>query len=198
MNLTAVVLGAGPVGLLGAMALIVAGCDTSVYALPPAPNPSSEIVEAIGGKYASQGKIPVETQQALFGRINLVYEATGASRLAFEVLKLLGPNSLFIFTGVPSLKGPIELDVDLLMRNIVLKNQVVFGTVNASRENFDTAIRDLGVFHQRWPSTLRALITSRSAPERAPGLLLGQMGGIKNVVTFDRVSGSSSARREGS
>ena len=184
-NPTAVVLGAGPVGLLGAMKLLVTSFETCVYALPPAPTPSSDIVEAIGGKYYSQGRIPLETKQALFGHIHLVYEATGVSRLAFEALKLLGPNSIFVMTGVPSLKAPIEVDADLLMRNIVLKNQLVFGTVNASAEDFDAAIRDIGIFHQRWPGALSALITSRSAPEEAPGLLLGKIGGIKNVITFD-------------
>ena len=195
LPLTAVVLGAGPVGLLGAMTLIVAGCDTFVYALAPAPNPNSNIVEAIGGKYYSQGSIPVEEQKALFGHIHLIYEATGVSHLAFEAWKLLGPNSAFIFTGVPSLKGPTEVDTDLLMRNIVLKNQVVFGTVNASSENFDEAIRDIGVFHRRWPQALGALITSRTAPEEAPGVLLGNIGGIKNVITF-KTSGSTTEREQ--
>ena len=195
LPLTAVVLGAGPVGLLGAMTLIVAGCETFVYALAPAPNPNSNIVEAIGGKYFSQGKVPVEEQKALFGHIHLIYEATGVSRLAFEAWKLLGPNSIFIFTGVPSLIGPIEVDTDLLMRNIVLKNQIIFGTVNASAENFDEAIRDIGVFHQRWPQALGALITSRSAPEEAPGVLLGNIGGIKNVITFE-TSGSATEREQ--
>ncbi len=194
LPLTAVVLGAGPVGLLGAMTLIAAGCDIFVYALAPAPNPNANIVEAIGGKYRSQGKVPVEEQKALFGHIHLIYEATGVSRLAFEEWKLLGPNSIFIFTGVPSLKGPIEVDTDLLMRNIVLKNQIIFGTVNAGAENFDEAIRDIGVFHQRWPEALGALITSRSAPEEAPGVLLGNIGGIKNVITFE--TSSSATERE--
>ncbi len=195
LPLTAVVLGAGPVGLLGAMTLMVAGCETFVYALAPAPNPNSNIVEAIGGKYFSQGKVPVEEQTALFGHIHLIYEATGVSRLAFEAWKLLGPNSIFIFTGVPSLKGPIEVDTDLLMRNIVLKNQIIFGTVNASAENFDEAIRDIGVFHRRWPEALGALITSRSAPEEAPGVLLGNIGGIKNVITFE-TSGNATKREQ--
>jgi threonine dehydrogenase-like Zn-dependent dehydrogenase len=167
-----------------------------VYALAPAPNPSSDIVEAIGGKYYSQGTVPAETKQALFGHIHLVYEATGVSRLAFEVLKLLGPNSIFVMTGVPSLKAPIEVDADLLMRNIVLKNQLVFGTVNASAEDFDAAIRDINVFHQRWPGALRALITNRSAPEEAPGLLLGNIGGIKNAITFD-TSARATSKEEG-
>jgi threonine dehydrogenase-like Zn-dependent dehydrogenase len=182
---TALVLGAGPVGLLGALKLRAAGWQTYVYALPPAPNPNSDIVEAIGATYYSQGKIPQEAQQALFGHIHVVYEATGVSRLAFEMLKLLAPNGVFILTGVPSLKAPIEMNTDLLMRNIVLKNQLVFGTVNAGAEDFDAAIRDIGVFLQRWPDATSALITSRVAPETAPGLLRDPSGGIKNVISFD-------------
>jgi hypothetical protein len=112
------------------------------------------------------------------------------------VLKLLGPNSIFVMTGVPSLKAPIEVDADLLMRNIVLKNQLVFGTVNASAEDFDAAIRDINVFHQRWPGALRALITNRSAPQEAPGVLLGNIGGIKNVITFD-TSARATSKEEG-
>jgi threonine dehydrogenase-like Zn-dependent dehydrogenase len=185
LNPTALVLGAGPVGLLGAMKLRVTDWQTYVYALAPAPNPGSDIVEAIGATYYSQGKIPREALQALFGHIHLVYEATGVSRLGFEVLKMLAPNGIFIFTGVPSLKAPIEMDTDMLMRNIVLKNQLVFGTVNASAEDFDAAIRDIGVFRGRWPEALRALITGHIAPEEAPDLLQGSSVGIKNVITFD-------------
>ena len=193
-ELTAVVLGAGPVGLLR--------CDdpgewqalkrlsTRCRQLPIRVQRSSRRLE---GSTTRMGSIPAETKQALFGHIHLIYEATGVSRLAFEVLKLLGPNSIFAMTGVPGLKEPIEVDADLLMRNIVLKNQVVFGTVNASAENFDAAIRDIGIFHQRWPGALRALITSRSTPEEAPGLLLGKIGGIKNVITFE----SATSREQG-
>ena len=56
--------------------------------------------------------------------------------------------------------------------------------MNASAEDFDAAIRDIGIFHQRWPVRSRAHHQS-SAPEAAPGLLLGKIGGIKNVITFD-------------
>jgi threonine dehydrogenase-like Zn-dependent dehydrogenase len=188
-NTTALVLGAGPVGLLGTMKLMLTGWETFVYALAPAPNPSSDIVEAIGGTYHSAGRVPEETKEALFGHIYLVYEATGVSSLAFETLELLGPNSIFVMTGVPSLKAPIEVNADLLMRNIVLKNQLVFGTVNASAEDFDIAIKDIGIFHQRWPHALQAIITSHSTPEEAPELLLGKSNGIKNVISFDISAG---------
>jgi glucose 1-dehydrogenase len=196
-NPTALVLGAGPVGLLGAMKLRATGWQTYVYALQPAPNPGSNIVEAIGATYYSQGKIPREALLALFGHVHLIYEATGVSRLAFEVLKFLSPNGIFIFTGVPSLKAPIELDIDTLMRNIVLKNQLVFGTVNAGAGDFESAIKDIGIFRRQWPEALNTFITSHIPPEEAPGILQGPSTGIKNVITFDTSSRVTSKEQVG-
>jgi glucose 1-dehydrogenase len=144
-----VVLGAGPVGLLGALVIAARGADVYVYALAPAPNPASAIVEAMGATYVSKGNISEEQRKALFGNVDLIYEATGVSPLAFEAWQIMGPYSTFIFTGVPGEHAPIEVDTDLLMRNIVLKNQVIIGTVNADANAFDGAIADLGVFHQR-------------------------------------------------
>ena len=68
------------------------------------------------------------------------------------------------------------------MRNLVLKNQVVLGTVNAGRDAFEAAIRDLGEFMSRWPEATRALITGRFAMESCADLLSGKVGGIKSVV----------------
>ena len=53
----AVVLGAGPVGLLGAMALVNSDFDTYVYSRESAPNPKSQLLESIGAHYISSEKI---------------------------------------------------------------------------------------------------------------------------------------------
>ena len=94
-------LGAGPVGLLGAMALRHAGFDVTVYSRSREPDPSADIVKAIGGKYISSQDRSVDQMAAEVGNIDLVYEATGASQLAFDVLTVLGTNGLFVLTGVP-------------------------------------------------------------------------------------------------
>jgi threonine dehydrogenase-like Zn-dependent dehydrogenase len=178
----AVVLGAGPVGLLGAMALAAADFDVFVYSRETAPNPKSQIVEAIGGHYVSAQTDSIEQLAQRVGNIDVVYEATGASSISFEMLKVLGTNGIFVFTGVPGRKAPIEVDTDLIMRDLVLKNQVVFGTVNAGRETFEDAIRDLGVFMEKWPAAVRSLITGRYPIEAHRELLLGPATGIKNVL----------------
>jgi hypothetical protein len=70
------------------------------------------------------------------------------------------------------------------MRNLVLKNQIVFGTVNAGPDAFEAAIRDVERFAGRWPAAVGALITGRHPAEAYRDLLLGPATGIKNVLTF--------------
>jgi len=181
----AVVLGAGPVGLLGAMALVNADFDTYVYAREPVPNPKAGVLELIGAKYFSAETHSLEAFAAEVGNIDLVYEATGASRLAFDMIRHLGINGIFIFTGVPGRKAPVQVDTDLMMRNLVLKNQVVFGTVNAGRETFEASIRDLQIFKNAWPEAVKSLITGRFPVDAHRDLLVGKSTGIKNVIQLN-------------
>lgn len=180
----AVVIGAGPVGLLGAMALVNAGFATTVYSRGAAPNAKADVAAAIGARYVDAESTSIDELAASVGNIDLVYEAAGASQVAFEAMRVLGTNGIFAFTGVPGRRGPISVDTDLLMRNLVLKNQVVFGTVNASRDVFEAAIADLGFFARRWPDAVRSLVTGRFPLGAHRELLLGPAAGIKNVLTF--------------
>lgn len=180
----ALVLGAGPVGLLGAMALRVAGYRVTIYSRSPAPNAAADIADAIGARYVSSSEIAPDELPAITGGIDVVYEAVGASQVAFDVLRVLGTNGVFIFTGVPGRRGPVPIDSDLLMRNIVLKNQVVLGSVNAGRAHFEQAIESLGEFHRRWPAAVAALITARHPLTAAGELLTGKGRGIKNVLVL--------------
>src|SRR6185295_7661356 len=178
----AVVLGAGPVGILGAMVLIINGFRTWVYSRSKAPNIKSELVEAIGAKYISSEVESPEQLAERVGSIDLVYEAVGKAKISYDVLKVIGLNAVFVFTGIPAPKDPISIDADIIMRNLVLKNQVAVGTVNADREAFEGAIRDLSLFLKRWPTELRSLITGRYRIDQYRELLLGKANGIKNVI----------------
>ncbi|MGE0709536.1 MAG: glucose 1-dehydrogenase [Planctomycetota bacterium] len=178
----AVVFGAGPVGLLGAMALVLRGFETWVYSLERPPHPKAAITEAIGAHYVSAAEHDMDALAEQVGRIDLVYEATGAVRPTFALLERLGQNGVFVLTGVPGHGKPSELDLHKLMRNMVLKNQLVLGTVNANAEAFAAAARDLAEFHRRWPAALAQVISGRHALEAAPALLEQGGDGIKQVV----------------
>ena len=185
----AVVLGSGPVGLLGAMVLVNAGFETYVYSRSPKPNAKADVAQAIGARYISSQQTPIEQMAEQVGNIDLIYEAVGAPQFAFEVLKHLGSNGIYVFTGVPRGEAPVEFDTQRIMYNLVLKNQVVLGVVNAGPQAFDNAVRDIGVFAERWPQALRGMITGRYPLEAFHDPVMGTAGGIKNVIAIGGQAG---------
>jgi threonine dehydrogenase-like Zn-dependent dehydrogenase len=183
-GLSAVVLGAGPVGVLGAMATASAGFQTYVYSRELPPSPRTDLIEALGVTYvSSQVTTPPELAGSI-GNIDLIYEAAGHSHFALEVLQVLGQNGVYILTGVPGLQAFIQTDPAGLMRQMVLRNQVLLGTVNAGPEAFAAGIHDLQEFKRRWPRPTQALIGGRYPVERASELIFDRPAGIKTVISF--------------
>ena len=183
-GLRAVVLGAGPVGILGAMTLVRHGFETFVYSRSKKPNPKAELVESFGAKYISSETLSADALAEQVGNIDLVYEAVGVSKVAYDVLRVLGMNGVYVFTGIPAPKPASPIEADAIMRNLVLKNQVAVGSVNADKQAFQDAISDLGIFMERWPTALKALITGRYTLENYHELLIGEKSGIKNVIAL--------------
>lgn len=179
----AVVLGAGPVGLLGAMALKLEGFDTYVWSRR-AGGERQRLCEAFGVRFLAAEDLPASQIHEAVGQVDLMYEAMGASQQSFEAMAALGTNGVFVFTGVPGRKGPVPIDTDLLMRNLVLRNQVVLGTVNAGAQAFADSVAALTQFVARWPEATRGLITARHGLPAYADLLQGRPSGIKNVLAI--------------
>jgi threonine dehydrogenase-like Zn-dependent dehydrogenase len=176
----ALVLGAGPVGLLGAMALILRGYETTVVARSPGTTPNAALAAAVGARYVSSRETPV----GQWGAFDVIYEAAGSPAAAFESLGALGPNGVLILTGVPGDGDFLKFDAGRFVREVVLKNQIILGTVNAGRASFTGAIGSLREMDRRWPRALRELITGRYPLESFADLLLSKPSGIKNILVL--------------
>jgi threonine dehydrogenase-like Zn-dependent dehydrogenase len=130
----------------------------------------------------SSAETSFEELAEMMGNVDLVYEAVGHSHFALEALRVLGQNGIFILTGVPGLEALTQSDPAALMRSMVLKNQVLLGTVNAGRGDFAAAIDHLGEFVGQWPEATRTLIAGRYPLEESGELIFGRPVGVKSVV----------------
>jgi glucose 1-dehydrogenase len=120
-----------------------------------------------------------------FGQIDLIIEATGAARLEFDLLSVLGTNGAYVLTGIPGGDRPINVEGAALMRQLVLKNQVMVGSVNASRKHFQRAVEDLDKARKTWGDTIDRIITHRFPYARyAEALLLRSPDEIKTVLEW--------------
>lgn len=180
----ALVLGAGPVGLLGAMKMVLEGFETYIYSRISGVQERVDIANAIGAKFIDSDKVGVDEMSKMIGNIDVVYEAVGATKLAFHVLEHLGTNAVFIFTGVPGHRESMSIETGTLLKAMVLKNQILYGTVNAGPQAFHNAIEDLAEFRSRWPDAIRSVITHRIPMESAGEAVSGDLEGIKNVISI--------------
>src|SRR5262249_8483056 len=127
----AVVAGAGPVGLLGALVLAAAGFETHAWSLEPESSSQAALLAAAGVRYASAERETLPRLGTRLGNVDVLYEATGAPQMVFQALEALGRNGVLVLTGLPGGRRPLEIDAAAVMRTLVLRNQVVLGTINA-------------------------------------------------------------------
>jgi kynurenine formamidase/threonine dehydrogenase-like Zn-dependent dehydrogenase len=180
------VLGAGPVGLLGAMMFVARGFQTFVYSREPASSPQAALATSFGATYLSSSETPIDrVPERAGGPMDGIFEAVGVSTLAFQAIDALGPNGVLVLSGVPALGPPRTLDADRVMRQLVLANQLVVGTVSAGRAAYAAAIRELQLFESQFPEALHRLISHRVSLDEAPQTIAGHKG-VKQVVAVAR------------
>ncbi len=177
----ALVTGAGPIGILAAMVLRSRGLAVDVLDQRPVDSPKAEIVRASGSRYIDDRTQPLE-ESAKDVLYDLVLEASGYAPLVFRALRRLGRNGAMVLTGVTAGHHTIELDVDALNQEMVLENQVLLGSVNAARQHYEAAVRDLAAWQLSLPGLAERLITSRHPLAQFEAALTKDPDGIKSVV----------------
>jgi glucose 1-dehydrogenase len=180
---TAVVLGGGPIGLLGCLLLRLYGVKTVVYSRDEPPAPEVEVTEAAGGEYVSSEQEDFADVARRLGAVDVVYEGTGAAELMFEVLPSMSRNAVFLATGIPQPEGTAEIEANRVMHQLVMRSQVLCGIINSSDADFRSAVEHLGRMKRLFPEALNGIITHRERPgdfcESA-----GSADGLKHVIAW--------------
>jgi threonine dehydrogenase-like Zn-dependent dehydrogenase len=172
---TALVTGAGPIGLLAALLGVQRGLD--VHVLDRAETgPKPELVRALGATYHTGDILDLGFEP------DIVIEATGVRQLVLEAMKVLASGGVACLTGIGSGTDELEpMPGDPLANEIVLQNKVVVGSVNANRRHYYKAARDLARADRNW---LGRLVTRRVPVEQFEDALTPQPDDIKTIVEF--------------
>ena len=169
------VTGAGPIGLLAALFATRRGAEVHVLdRVTEGPKP--ELVRDLGATYHSDG-IPEITDG-----VDVVVECTGAAELIADVLGQTGRNGIVCLTGVTS--AGRRLLTSGLARELVLENDVIFGTVNANRRHYEEATRVLADTDRSW---LERLVTRRIPLDRWREAYDPEPDDVKTIIEFEPV-----------
>lgn len=157
----ALVVGLGSIGLLACMILKLRGFKVYGMDIQDSASKPVKILEKIGGIYINGRKITYKEIPDQCGPIDLIVEAAGSAQLIFQILHALGNNGACVIMGLPNHQETLSVEGGKLMEQIVLKNQLLLGSVNASQKHWHLAIEDLQKAEKKWPGVPSALITTR-------------------------------------
>jgi glucose 1-dehydrogenase len=161
----ALVIGTGAIGVLAACFLRLHGYDTWVAGRSGADNPKARIVTEFGARYLSVKETPLAEAAREVGGFDLVIEAAGDAQGMLDTLGLLDRNGVACLLGLDGRDQQVALDGRTIGVDAVLKNQVLFGSVNAHPDDWRDTVRRLDEARSRWPDALDAMVDLRVAPD---------------------------------
>ncbi len=145
------VTGAGPVGLLATLLGVQRGLEVHVFdRVTDGPKP--DLVRDLGATYH------VDSLPESGVRADVLVECTGVPSVVLDVMTTGGLDSVACLAGVSNPGRQVPVDLGGFNRDTVLHNEVVFGSVNANRRHYESAVRALLQADREW---LGRLITRR-------------------------------------
>jgi glucose 1-dehydrogenase len=171
---TVLVTGAGPIGLLAAMVGRQHGLEVHVLDRVES-GPKPDLVRTLGavyhhGKLAEIGFEP-----------DVIVECTGVGQVIADSLRSVGAGGVVCLTGVGSGGRTTGFSTADVAATMVLRNNVVVGSVNANKRHWYKAGQALERADRTW---LARLVTRREAPERFRHALERQPDDIKVIIQF--------------
>jgi threonine dehydrogenase-like Zn-dependent dehydrogenase len=154
----ALVTGGGAVGLLTTMLLRLQGVEVWTASLEE----KNEIAEALGAHYVQVGDSDLHD----LGKFDLVVEAAGDAQMMANSLTLLQRGGVACLLGIDNREQKVELDGPVIGYDMVLENHVLFGSVNAHREDWLDGVEALDRARTAFPGALEQLVALRVPLDR--------------------------------
>ncbi len=176
----AFVAGAGPLGLLAAALLRLRDMEVFVAATRSEESLKANLVRSIGARYVNVGRTPI---RSLEERFDLIVEATGSIEPAIQAIRLLRRNGVMVALG----DYPPQKDCEnfgRILREMVLGNRLLFGSVNSSKQHFEMGIAHMKKINSRWPRFLASMITKRLPLEQFETAFHPDREEVKTVITI--------------
>jgi threonine dehydrogenase-like Zn-dependent dehydrogenase len=174
---TVLITGAGPIGLLAAMVGQQRGLD--VHVLDRAESGlKPELVRALGATYHTGSAKDIGFEP------DIVVECTGVGQVIGDSLRAVAAGGVVCLTGVGAGGSTAKTATADIAAEMVLRNLVVVGSVNANKRHWYKAGEALARADRAW---LGRLVTRCESPENFQHALQRTPDDIKTVIQFAQV-----------
>jgi len=173
---TALVTGAGPIGLLAALRLCTRELQVHVLdRFDSGPKPA--LVRDLGATFHTGSVLDLGFNP------DVIVECTGVGSVIADSIQQLGSGGIICLTGIGAGGATGRVVADMASA-AVLKNNVIVGSVNANKRHWYRAGENLAHSDREW---LSRLITRREKPENFKHALEREPDDVKVIIQFSEI-----------
>jgi glucose 1-dehydrogenase len=179
------IVGIGPIGMLGVFAARALGWETVAVDLVPEDSPKSELIRAVGATYHDgSAESPAAIGRA-HGEFDLVVEAVQEPTALLEYVPLVAMNGIFVLLGWSGGQKTVSLDLAGFIRDLLTKQVTILASTGAGRPHYEEGMRLLSVIDERYGGVLQRVVTHRYPVARyEDGFTPASRDQIKAVIEF--------------
>lgn len=180
------VTGMGPIGFSCVMSCLVRGWPTTMYGRDAEDTFRARLAVELGARYLRDTEARFPPDDVEVDGYDLVLECTGSSEVMLRAASAIAARGVMVWLGSTRRPRAAEQNVGRMMRDSLVRNHLIIGSVNAADSDFENSLRNLAKLGRQRPGLVDRLITARVTPDdalwhyeqRAPQ-------GIKTVVMFE-------------
>lgn len=176
----ALVLGAGPLGILICLILRLKGLNVICAARTDQNSLNAEIIQSINAKYYCTIENPVSQMQ---DKQDIIIDATGSVDAVVEAARLADLNAILCFLGIYR-EQMVHQNTGRMLTKMVLGNRLMFGSVNSDKIHFEMGLQDLVELKKQYNEALNRIITGRLGVSDFKEAFYSREKHIKQVIYF--------------
>jgi threonine dehydrogenase-like Zn-dependent dehydrogenase len=182
----AVVIGAGPVGILTACMLALEGRNVSLADRLGPSGRRGKTVAGLGLDYLHVTDAYSDTSlRSRLREADVVVEAAGATASILGSLVLCRANGTVAVLGTGQASHNMTVDTNEVAMELVQHNKAIIGSVNASFEHLRLAVQALEQLTARWPGVLDAMIDRYAPSDLDRALRTSADEYVKSAISFE-------------
>ncbi len=182
----ALVLGAGPLGLLAAVILDQYDLKTFTYDIVAENSAKAQIAKVSGATYIDGRHTDLDDFALDYEKPDVIIEATGSSNVAFDAMDIINSNGIMCLLSISAGGHEEVICSDCLNNDLVLGNKVIFGSVSSNRAHFEKAVEIAQESEKKSPGLLSKIMTDKlNLADFRKAFEVKDSSHIKSVIYFE-------------
>lgn len=155
------VTGMGPIGFAAILGAVARDWPVTLIGRDASNSFRAELARELGANYRHADEVLYEPNDVERDGYDLLLECTGSDEVALLASQHLASCAVGVWLGSVRIPQPGTHNVQLWMRDALVRNHAYLGSVNAAARDFHDAIAHLVQMNEQQPAPLRKMLTCR-------------------------------------